>query len=225
VVNWPKKVFEVAATWGHRTIYVGLCTLFALTVWIFTLPPDAQHGHTVRIMFIHVPAAWWAMGIFTAMAGLSAFGLILKQKTFILMAQALSPYGAMYALISLITGMIWGKVAWGAWWVWDARLTSMLFFFCIYIAHMNLCRIKTEGALKLSAFVAIIGWLNIPVIKWSVSWWTTLHQPASLSINGYNAIDFTYLWPLISGVVAFGIMAFGLGMLNLTNKYHTLKHL
>jgi heme exporter protein C len=168
-------------------------------------PPDYQQGDSVRIMYVHVPAAWMALLVYTAMALASFVGLVWRHPLADLAARAFSPLGAGFTLIALITGSLWGKPMWGTWWVWDARLTSMLILFFLYLGHMALLDAfddPTKGA-RAAAILAVVGFINVPIIKFSVDWWNTLHQPASVVRLDGPTIDAAMLWPLLTMVVAF----------------------
>ena len=162
-------------------------------------PPDYQQGESVRIMYVHVPASWMALGIYTFMALCAATGFITKHILPDLVIKAAAPIGACFTLISLVTGSLWGKPMWGEWWVWDARLTSVLILFFLYLGYIILVDAHEDPSrgLKFGSILVMIGALNIPVIKWSVIWWTTLHQPASFLRAGGSAIHSSMLFPLL----------------------------
>jgi len=171
----------------------------------FTAPPDYQQGESVRIMYVHVPAAWMGMFCYAAMAAASAVALIWKHPLADVAAKATAPVGAAFTFLSLATGSLWGKPMWGTWWVWDARLTSMLILFFLYIGYMALQGAfddRARGA-KASAVLALVGAVNLPIIKFSVDWWNTLHQPASVIKMGGPSIHPDMLWPLLIMAVAF----------------------
>lgn len=176
-----------------------LLTVAGLYFALFHSPPDYQQGMTVRIMYVHVPAAWMALCIYTFMAASSASFLIWKHPLAALAAREMAPIGATFTAICLITGMFWGKPMWGAYWVWDARLTSMLILFFMYLGFIALCQAGSEDE-KLShasSWLTIVGIINLPIIKFSVEWWNTLHQPASVLRMGGPTIDGTMLTPLL----------------------------
>ncbi len=206
--------------WWAQTLYfypfvLGWLVLLGLLPWVFNLAPDVQHGHLVSILFIHVPASWWALFVFTSMAFTSLTGLAFRSKPLLWVGQALAPLGFVMTGLSLITGMLWGKPAWGAFWVWDARLTSMFFLFILYGSYLNIIRSGTDAASIKGAYAAIIGWVNIPIIKWSVTWWSSLHQPPSLRVlYGYQGLDSAYLWPLLWSALGFGLLLIGLALAN-----------
>ena len=178
---------------------------FGLYGALFTSPPDYQQGETVRIMYIHVPAAYMGTMIYGAVAVASAVFLIWKHPLVDLAARASAPVGMGFTFLCLVTGSLWGKPMWGAWWVWDARLTSMLLLFFLYAGYIALSRAfdsPAQGA-KPAAILALIGVANLPVIKFSVEWWNTLHQPASLIRMDGPTIAAEMLWPLLCMIGAF----------------------
>jgi heme exporter protein C len=168
-------------------------------------PADYQHGDAVRIMYVHVPAAWMAMLIYTIIAAAALGTLVWKHPLADVAAKAAAPLGAMFTLLCLVTGSIWGKPTWGAWWVWDGRLTSVLVLFLIYLGLIALHRAIEEPsqAARAAAIMALVGVVNIPIIKFSVDWWSTLHQPASVLRIGGPSIDPSMLRPLIVMALAF----------------------
>ncbi|CDL00401.1 heme exporter subunit; membrane component of ABC superfamily [Magnetospirillum gryphiswaldense MSR-1 v2] len=202
----PARFLRIAAfvqPWA-----MGIAVLsFAAGLWFSLLasPADYQQGETVRIMYIHVPSAWMGMFCYTAMAVFSAMGLIWKHPLADLMARATAPVGAAFTLICLVTGSLWGKPMWGTWWVWDARLTSMLILFFLYLGYMALADAfdDPERGQKAANILALVGVFNVPIIKWSVDWWNTLHQPASVVKMGGPAIDASMMVPLILMALAF----------------------
>ncbi len=172
---------------------------------LLSSPPDYQQGETVRIMYIHVPAAWMALFTYAVVAVASAVALIWKHPLADLAAKAASPIGACFTLVCLVTGSLWGQPMWGTWWVWDARLTSVLILFFLYLGHIALVNAfddPTRGA-RAAAILALIGSVNLPIIKFSVDWWNTLHQPASLTRLDAPAIDSHMLLPLLLMAAAF----------------------
>jgi heme exporter protein C len=172
---------------------------------LLVAPPDYQQGETVRIMFIHVPAAWMALFVYAAMALASAVGLIWRHPLADLAAREAAPIGAGFTLVCLVTGSLWGQPMWGTWWVWDARLTSVLVLFFLYLGYIALVHAfddPTRGT-RAGAVLALVGVVNLPIIKFSVDWWNTLHQPASVARLGGPTIDPSMLWPLLVMAVAF----------------------
>lgn len=167
---------------------------------LFISPPDYQQGDSVRIMYVHVPSAWMSMGIYTAMAIASAMFLVWKHPLADIIARASAPIGAGFTIVTLATGSLWGEPMWGTWWVWDARLTSVLVLLFFYIGYIALsdAYAGAERGRKVCAILALVGFANIPVIRFSVEWWNTLHQPASLVRSGGAAIDPAMLVPLLA---------------------------
>jgi len=172
---------------------------------LFASPADYQQGDTVRIMYVHVPSAWIAMGCYTFIALMSAIALIWKHPLADSAARAAAPLGAGFTLIVLITGSLWGKPTWGTWWVWDARLTSVLVLFFLYLGHIALTNAfdNPQRGARAAAVLALVGFVNIPIIKFSVDWWNTLHQPASVTRLDAPAIDPAMLTPLLLMALAF----------------------
>ena len=189
--------------------WVGWLTAALIAVGLylslFVAPPDYQQGESVRLMFIHVPAAWMALFIYTNMAVASAVGLIWKHPLADIAARNCAPIGAAFTFIALLTGSLWGKPMWGTWWVWDARLTSVLVLFFLYLGYMALANAFDDPARgsRASAILALVGFINVPIIKFSVDWWNTLHQPASVMRAGGPSIDASMLVPLLIMAVGF----------------------
>ena len=190
------------------SFFAAICFILGLYFSIFASPPDYQQGETVRIMYVHVPAAWMSLFTYTLMAVASASFLIWKHSLADIAARALAPVGASFTAITLITGALWGQPMWGTWWVWDARLTSVLILFFLYLGYMTLVNAfeDSEKGSKAGAVLALIGFVNIPIIKFSVDWWNTLHQPASLSRLDAPAIDPSMLTPLILMALGFKLL-------------------
>ena len=174
---------------------------FAVGLYLALLqsPPDYQQGDTVRIMFVHVPSAWLSMAGYAFLAALGASLLVWRHPLAALMARAAAPVGACFALVCLATGSLWGRPMWGAYWVWDARLTSMLLLFFLYLGHIALSRAydDPDRGDRAAAILALVGAINLPIIKFSVDWWNTLHQPASLMRLDAPAIHPAILMPLL----------------------------
>ncbi len=172
---------------------------FGLWFAFFGSPPDYQMGEAVRIMYVHVPASWLALGIYALMALHAIIGLITKHPLADIIVKASASVGALFTLISLTTGALWGKPMWGTWWVWDARLTSVLILFLLYLGYLALVDSFENNAqgLKVGSILVIVGVFNLPIIKWSVNWWNTLHQPASLTKLSAPSIHPEMLTPLL----------------------------
>ncbi len=180
---------------------------------LFVAPADYQQGEAVRIMYVHVPAAWMSTFVYAVMAGASAVGLIWRHPLADIAARAAAPLGAGFTLICLVSGSLWGKPMWGTFWVWDARLTSVLVLFFLYLGYIALVNgfdEPTRGA-RAGAILAIVGIVNLPIIKFSVDWWNTLHQPASVFRLGGPTIAASMLWPLL--IMSLGFTLFFVTML------------
>ena len=181
-------------------LIVSTVVAFTLGLYFSLLqsPPDYIQGDSMRIMYIHVPSAWFALMAYTILAGSSVLWFITRNPIFSIIARSIAQIGMIFTLISLVTGSIWGKPTWGVWWVWDARLTSMLLLFFLYLAYIFLWQSITNKDLasKISAALAIVGFVNIPIIKFSVDWWNTLHQPATISKLSSPSIDISMMVPL-----------------------------
>lgn len=199
VMRWSAR----AAPWLG-----GLTLLFVATGLYLALiasPPDYQQGDSVRIMYVHVPAAWMALFCYTCMAAASAAGLIWRSPVADLAAQATAPVGAAFTFIALVTGSLWGKPMWGTWWVWDARLTSVLILQFLYLGFIALSHAFDDPARgqRAASVLALVGFVNVPIIKFSVDWWSTLHQPASIVRAEGPAIHPSMLAPLLVMAIAF----------------------
>lgn len=183
-------------------------------------PPDYQQGETVRIMYVHVPAAWMALFVYVTMAAAAFVGLVWKHVVAELYARAAAPLGAAFTFICLVTGSLWGRPMWGTWWVWDARLTSMLILLFLYLGYMALESAfdDEQKGLNAGAFLLLAGVVNIPVIKFSVDWWNTLHQPASIVKMGGPSVDPSMLWPLLLMALAFKFLFVFLVLLRLKTE-------
>ncbi|QPC42327.1 heme ABC transporter permease [Kaustia mangrovi] len=175
--------------------------LFAVGLYggLVTSPPDYQQGETVRIMYIHVPAAWLAMLVYTVIAVSSAVALIWRHPLADVAGRTAAPIGACFTFLALVTGSLWGKPMWGAWWVWDARLTSVFVLFLLYLGYIGIWQaIEHPGrAARVAAIMALVGFVNVPIIKFSVDWWNSLHQPSSVLRMDGPTIAPSMLWPLI----------------------------
>ena len=180
-------------------IVMILIVLVGLVYALFISPPDYIQGDSVRIMYVHVPASFIALGCFGFIGIGSILNLIFKIKFVSLMAKSLAPVGCIFSLVSIVTGSLWGKPTWGIWWVWDARLTSMAILFLFYLAYIFTWQFvdNFEKANKITSVIGIIGLFNLPVIKYSVDWWNTLHQSSSITLTSAPTIHYTMLVPLI----------------------------
>ena len=190
--------FMAFSRWAAPSLGVIAAVLGAAGLWLdFAAPPDYQQGYTVHIMFIHVPAAWMSMFVYACLAGASLMGLIFRTALADAAARAAAPLGAGFTLLALATGSLWGRPMWGTWWVWDARLTSVLVLFLFYLGYMALqAAIDDETrAARACAILALVGAVNLPIVHYSVIWWNTLHQAPSVGTKG--ALPMTYLVPLL----------------------------
>ena len=195
-------------------------TPVALYWSLVVAPADYQQGEAYRIIYVHVPAAWMATFTYVMVAVASLVGLVWRHPLADVSLRAAAPIGAAFTLLALITGSLWGKPMWGTWWVWDARLTSVLILFLIYLGLMALSRAIEDPvqAAKPLAIVTLVGFVNIPIIKFSVDWWNTLHQPASVSRFGRPTLDAVFLYPLLTMAIAFTLLFFTLHLMNMRNE-------
>ncbi len=182
-----------------------LCLGIGLPWSLLFSPADYQQGESVRIMYFHVPSAWMALFTYLVVAACSAASLIWRHAVADIVAQAASPIGACFTALALATGALWGKPMWGAWWVWDARLTSVLVLFFLYLGHIALARAfdDAQRGARAAALLAVVGVVNLPIIKFSVDWWSTLHQPASIMKLSGPSIHSAMLWPLLLMILGF----------------------
>ena len=214
----PTRIMRLC---GRLVPWFAAATLLLLALGLylalFASPPDYQQGESVRIMYVHVPAAWMALFCYTGMAVSSAVGLIWRHPVAELAAKASAPIGACFTFLALLTGALWGKPMWGTWWVWDARLTSVLVLFFLYLGYMALENAFDDPSrgTRAASILALVGFVNVPIIKFSVDWWNTLHQPASVvRLNG-PSIDATMLAPLLVMALAFTSYYFWVMLLRL----------
>ena len=197
------RIASIAQPWiAWVTILLAGMGLY---LGLFNSPADYQQSESVRIMYVHVPAAWMAMFCYSSMAIAAGIGLIWKHPLADIAAKATAPVGACFTFLALFTGSLWGKPMWGTWWVWDARLTSMLVLLFIYLGYIALVNAFDDPArgTKSSSILVLVGFVNVPIIKFSVDWWNTLHQPASVMKMGGPSIDASMLWPLLLMAAAF----------------------
>jgi len=207
----PNKIFAITSRAPKYVLFLFIVVLtIGLTEALILSPEDYKQSDSVRIMYVHVPAAWISLGIFSSLALLSVGSFIFKNKNFALIAKSLAPSGFVFNIIALVTGSIWGKPTWGTWWAWDARITSMLILALFYGMYLLAWRIyeDKEQVIKVTSLIAILGVVNVPVIKFSVDWWNTLHQPASINILSTNtAIHPSMLVPLGIMTAAFALFS------------------
>ena len=182
-----------------------LILIIGLTFALLLSPPDLVQSESVRIMYVHVPSAWIGLACFSLIAFLSIFNFIFKVKDFYFICKSIAPIGLLFTCLAIVTGSLWGKPTWGTWWVWDARLTSMIILMIFYFFYIFSLKFFTSQELstKVSSIIAIVGSINIPIIKYSVEWWSTLHQPASIKIFGNSSVHSSMLLPLFAMLLVF----------------------
>ena len=206
----PNKIFNITSKVTKYVIMLFVIVLsIGLVEALILSPEDYKQSDTVRIMYVHVPAAWISLGIFSSITMLSVIGYIFKNKHFFLIAKSLAPSGFVFNIIALFTGSMWGRPTWGTWWAWDARITSMLILALFYLMYLVAWRIyeDKEQVLKITTIITVFGVINIPIIKYSVDWWNTLHQPASIIIFSKTSIHSSMLFPLIIMTAAFALFS------------------
>ena len=216
----PNKIFQITSRAPKYVIFLFVVVIsVGLTEALFLSPEDYKQSDAVRIMYVHVPSAWISLGIFSSITLLSISGFIFKNKNFFLISKSLAPSGFVFNIIALVTGSIWGKPTWGTWWAWDARITSMLILALFYAMYLISWRIyeSEEKVFKITTFITILGIINVPIIKYSVDWWNTLHQPASINILTKSSIHSSMLFPLIIMTAAFALFS----LLIFLMKYNT----
>ena len=216
----PNKVFLITSKAPKYVIVLFIIVLsIGLSEALIFSPEDYIQSHTVRIMYVHVPAAWISLGIFSAITFLSVFGYIFKNINLFLISKSLAPSGLVFNIIALVTGSIWGKPTWGTWWAWDARITSMLLLALFYLLYLLAWRIfeNRDNAFKITTIISLMGIINVPIIKYSVDWWNTLHQPASINLLSKSSIHSSMLFPLSIMTAAFALFS----LLIFLMKYNT----
>lgn len=202
----PKWFYDFSGRWLPWLAGLSLAFLLVGTVWgLAFAPADYQQGNSFRIIYIHVPAAFLAQSVYVLMAVAGAIGLIWKMKMAEMVAKCCAPIGASFAFLALLTGAVWGKPTWGAWWVWDARLTAMLILLFLYLGIMALHSAISDRQLaaQATAILSLVGVVNIPIIKYSVEWWNTLHQPATFTLTEKPAMPVEMWLPLLVMVIGF----------------------
>jgi|TARA_B100000586_G_scaffold70779_1_gene49520 heme exporter protein C len=216
----PTRIFFIINRLQKYILILFLVVLVIglLEALVFS-PEDYKQSDSVRIMYVHVPAAWISLGIFSIISILSFVILIFKNKNFSLITKSLAPSGFVFNIIALVTGSIWGKPTWGTWWAWDARITSMLLLAVFYLMFILSWRIidQNDKAIKVSSIIAILGLINVPIIKFSVDWWSTLHQPSSVNLLEETTIHSSMLLPLSLMTAAFALFS----VLIFLMKYNT----
>ena len=216
----PNKIFLITSKAPRYVLFLFIIVLSIglLEALIFS-PEDYKQGDAVRIMYVHVPSAWISLGIFSLITLLSIIGYIFKIKNFFLISKSLAPSGFIFNIIALVTGSIWGRPTWGTWWAWDARITAMLILALFYLLYLFAWRVfeDKDRVFKATLIITILGIINVPIIKYSVDWWNTLHQPASINIFTKSSIDISMLFPLMIMTAAFALFS----LLIFLMKYNT----
>jgi len=216
----PNKIFVITSRAPKYVLFLFIIVLsIGLTEALILSPEDYKQSHAVRIMYVHVPAAWISLGIFSCLALFSIGSFVFKNKNFSLISKSLAPSGFIFNVIALVTGSIWGKPTWGTWWAWDARITSMLILALFYLMYLLAWRIykDKEYVIKITSIIAILGVINVPIIKFSVDWWNSLHQSASVNVFSNTSIHMSMLIPLGIMTAAFTLFS----LLIFLMKYNT----
>ncbi len=216
----PNKIFSITSK-APKYVLILFMIVFSigLVEALILSPEDYKQSHSVRIMYVHVPAAWISLGIFSSITMLSIIGYIFKIRNFFLISKSLAPSGFVFNIIALVTGSIWGKPTWGTWWAWDARITSMLILALFYLLYLIAWRVyqNDDKVFKITSMITIFGIINVPIIKYSVEWWNTLHQPASINLLSKSSIHTSMLFPLLIMTAAFALFS----ILIFLMKYNT----
>ena len=216
----PSKIYSITSKAPKYVFYIFLIILsIGLLEALILSPKDYIQSHSVRIMYVHVPSAWLSLGIFSVIGILSIIILIFKNKNLSLITKSLAPSGFVFSIIALVTGSIWGKPTWGTWWAWDPRIVSMLILGLFYLMYLISWRIfeNKSYASNVTSIIAIFGMINLPIIKYSVVWWNTLHQPASVNLLSGSSIHHSMLVPLAIMTAAFDLFS----ILIFLMKYNT----
>ena len=221
---FPNKILSLNNNLVSSLLIAMILIIFVGLIYsLFISPPDYIQGDSVRIMYVHVPASFIALGCFGFIGIASILNLVFKIKFVSLMAKSLAPVGCIFSLVSIVTGSFWGKPTWGVWWVWDARLSSMGILLLFYLAYIFIWRFVNnfEKANKISSVIGTIGLFNLPVIKYSVDWWNTLHQPSSITLTSAPTIHYTMLIPLI--IMLLGMVIYSLIIFLMRYKTEVIK--
>ena len=224
----PSKIFAITSK-APKYVMLLFVVVFSIGLLeaLILSPEDYKQSHSVRIMYVHVPAAWISLGIFSSITILSLSGYVFKNRNFFLIAKSLAPSGLVFNIIAIVTGSIWGKPTWGTWWAWDARITSMLILALFYLMYLVAWRIyeNKDYVLKITTIITIFGIINVPIIKYSVDWWNTLHQPASINVLSKSSIHPSMLFPLLIMTAAFALfslliflMKYNIELIKIKNK-------
>ena len=221
---FPSKILLLTnKTINSLVILLVIVVITGLTYSLLISPPDYIQGDSVRIMYVHVPSSFIALGCFGFIGIASICNLIFKIKFMPFIAKSLAPIGCVFSLVSIVTGSFWGKPTWGTWWVWDARLTSMLILLIFYITYILTWKFidNFEKANKISSIIGILGLLNLSIIKYSVDWWNTLHQPSSITLTSAPTIHYTMLIPLV--IMFFGMIIYSVIVFLIRYKTEVIK--
>jgi len=221
---FPNKILSLNITAVNSLILLLVIVIIIGLIYSLLLsPPDYIQGDSVRIMYVHVPSSFMALGCFGFIGLASICNLIFKIRFMSLIAKSLAPIGFIFSLISIVTGSLWGKPTWGVWWVWDARLTSMVILLFFYIAYILTWKMVNNfsKANSITSIIGIVGLLNIPVIKYSVDWWNTLHQPSSITLTSAPTIHYSMLVPLM--IMFFGMLIYTLIIFLMRYKTEVIK--
>ena len=206
----PARFLKIARPLTAWLGWLGGAMIAGALAWgLFVAPPERFQGESVRILYLHVPAAWLAMAGWTGIAVASLIQLVWRHPLAAVAARAVSVPGALFTAICLATGSLWGRPAWGTWWEWDGRMTSMLVLLFLYLAYVALSGAEREkgGEGRLTAIFGLVGAVNLPIIHFSVTWWNTLHQEQSISfVRGTSTIDASMLWPLLISALGFSLL-------------------
>ena len=216
----PNRIFSITSKAPRYVLLLFILIIsIGLTEALVLSPEDYKQSHVVRIMYVHVPAAWITLGIFSTITFFSVVGYVFKIRNFFLISKSLAPSGLVFNIIALVTGSIWGKPTWGTWWAWDARITSMLILSLFYIVYILAWRVyyNSEKVDKITSLIAILGFINVPIVKYSVDWWSTLHQPASINILSESSIHSSMIVPLALMTASFALFS----LLIFLMKYNT----
>ena len=216
----PNKVFSLTSKAPKYILLIFIIVIsIGLLEALIISPEDYIQSHSVRIMYVHVPSAWISLGTFSVIAILSFAIIIFKIKSFVLIAKSLAPAGLVFNIIALVTGSIWGKPTWGTWWAWDSRITSMVILCLFYLLYILAWRIIEDRnrVNQITSLIGIFGLINIPIIKFSVDWWSTLHQPSSIKLMEDSTIHSSMLIPLLLMTAAFALFS----LLIFLMKYNT----
>jgi len=221
---FPNKIlFSANKIINNLIVLLFIVLTIGLAYSLLISPPDYIQGDSVRIMYVHVPSSFIALGSFGLIGLASICNLVFKIKLMPLIGKSLAPVGCIFAIISIVTGSLWGKPTWGTWWVWDARLTSMVILLVFYVAYILTWKFfdNFEKANKISSIIGIVGLFNLPVIKYSVDWWNTLHQPSSISLTSAPSIHYSMLVPLL--IMFIGMIIYSLVIFLMRYKTELMK--